>query len=47
MDVRKVLLVSLGHLSCDVNGGGLPALLPFLRAEYGFTYQAAGGLMFA
>ena len=47
MDVRKVLLVSLGHLSCDVNGGALPALLPFLRAEYGFTYQAAGGLMFA
>ena len=47
MDVSKVLLVSLGHLSCDVNGGALPALLPFLRAEYGFTYQAAGGLMFA
>lgn len=47
MDLRKVLLVSLGHLSCDVNGGALPALLPFLRSEYGLTYQAAGGLMFA
>lgn len=47
MDVRNILLVSLGHLSCDVNGGALPALLPFLRDEHGFSYQAAGGLMFA
>lgn len=47
MDVRKILLVSLGHVSCDVNSGALPSLLPFLRSEYGLTYQAAGGLMFA
>ncbi|MCH5277127.1 MAG: MFS transporter [Desulfovibrionaceae bacterium] len=47
MELRKILLVSLGHLSCDVNGGALPALLPFLRTEYGLSYQAAGGLMFA
>lgn len=47
VDRKKLFLVSLGHMSCDVNGGAVPALLPFLRAEYGFTYQAAAGLVFA
>ena len=47
MDKKKILLVSLGHLSCDINGGALPALLPFLRAAYDPSYQATGGLMFA
>lgn len=47
MDKKKILLVSLGHLSCDVNGGALPAVLPFLITNYGFNYQAAAGLMFA
>lgn len=47
MDKKKISLVSLGHLSCDVNGGALPAVLPFLRTHYDLTYQATGGLMFA
>lgn len=47
MDKKKISLVSLGHLSCDVNSGALPAALPFLRTHYGLTYQATGGLMFA
>jgi FSR family fosmidomycin resistance protein-like MFS transporter len=47
MDKKKILLVSLGHLSCDINGGALPAVLPFLRSAYGLSYQATGGLMFA
>lgn len=47
MDKKKILLVSLGHLSCDINSGALPAILPFLRAAYGLSYQATGGLMFA
>lgn len=47
MDKKKISLVSLGHLSCDVNGGALPAVLPFLRTHYGLSYQATGGLMFA
>lgn len=47
MDKKKILLLSLGHLSCDINGGALPALLPFVRASYGLSYQATGGLMFA
>ncbi len=47
MDRKKILLVALGHLSCDVNGGALPAVLPFLRAGFGLSYQATAGLMFA
>ena len=47
MDKKKILLVSLGHLSCDVNSGALPAVLPFVRAAYGLNYQATAGLMFA
>ena len=47
MDKKKILLVSLGHLSCDINGGALPAILPFLRAAFDLSYQATGGLMFA
>ena len=26
MDLHKILLISLGHLSCDLNGGALPSL---------------------
>lgn len=47
MDKKRLFLVSLGHLSCDVNGGALPTLLPFLIAAYSFNYQSAAGLMFA
>lgn len=47
MDKKKIFLLSLGHLSCDINGGALPAVLPFVRASYGLSYQATGGLMFA
>ena len=47
MDKKKIFLVSLGHLSCDINGGALPAILPFLITAYSFDYQAAAGLMFA
>lgn len=47
MDKKKLFLVSLGHLSCDINGGALPAVLPFFITDYGFDYQSAAGLMFA
>ena len=47
MDKKKLLLLSLGHLSCDVNGGALPALLPYVRSGFGLDYQATGGLMLA
>lgn len=36
---RKVLgILSLGHLSVDIGAGALPALLPFLQAEFHFSY---------
>lgn len=47
MDIQKILIISLGHLSCDINGGALPTLLPYLAAMHDFDYQTAGGLMFA
>lgn len=47
MERKKLALVSLGHLSCDINGGALPACLPYIRAAHGLDYQATAGLMFA
>lgn len=47
MNKKKIFLISLAHLSCDVNGGAIPAALPYLRSAYGFDYQAAGGLVLA
>lgn len=47
MDKKKIFLLALGHFSCDVNGGALPAALPYLRSAYGLDYQATGGLMLA
>ena len=47
MELKKILLVSLGHLSCDINGGALPALLPYLATAHNFDYQACGTLAFA
>lgn len=47
MNFKKILTISLGHLSCDINGGALPTLLPFLAAMHNFSYQTSGGLMFA
>jgi len=44
---RTVGLLSLGHLVTDINQGALPALLPFLIAEYHLSYTAAGFLIFA
>lgn len=47
MEKRKLGLVALGHLSCDINGGALPATLPYLRAAHELDYQATAGLMLA
>lgn len=47
MNKKSILLASLSHLACDVNGGTLPALLPFLISDYGFSYSAATSLMLA
>lgn len=47
MDRKKILLVTLGHFSCDINGGALPASLPFIRQAHNLDYQATGGIMLA
>lgn len=47
MNYRKILLLSFGHLCCDLNSHALPALLPYLAAAHGFDYQTCGLLAFA
>ena len=47
MDYKRLSLISLGHLSCDINAHALPALLPYLAAAYGFDYKTCGLLAFA
>ena len=47
MNYRKILLLALGHLSCDLNSHALPALLPFLAAAHGLDYRTCGMLAFA
>lgn len=47
MNYRKIILLSLGHLSCDLNSHALAPLLPFLAAAHNFDYQTCGLLAFA
>ncbi len=46
MVYRTVSLLCLGHLVTDISQGALPALLPFLIAEYHLSYTAAGFIIF-
>jgi len=39
--------LSSGHLATDLAQGALPALLPFLKAEFGLSYAAAATLVLA
>ena len=47
MNFKRIFLISLGHLSTDVNAHALPALLPYLAAAHHFDYQTCGLLAFA
>lgn len=47
MKNRLIWILSLGHLVTDINQGALPAILPFLIAEYGLSYTAAAGIVLA
>jgi FSR family fosmidomycin resistance protein-like MFS transporter len=40
-------LTMFGHICTDINQGALPALLPFLVLNYGYSYAVAGSLVFA
>ncbi len=42
-----IALLSLGHMVTDINQGAVPALLPFLIAEYQLSYAAAAAIVFA
>jgi FSR family fosmidomycin resistance protein-like MFS transporter len=46
-DRRALSWLAAGHVVNDMNQGAVPALLPFLIAERGLTYAAAGGVVLA
>lgn len=46
-NVRLIALLALGHLVIDVNQGSLPALLPFLKAAHGLSYEAVATIVLA
>src|ERR1035437_4001629 len=47
LDRRALSWLAAGHVVNDMNQGAVPALLPFLIAERGLTYAAAGGVVLA
>jgi MFS transporter, FSR family, fosmidomycin resistance protein len=47
MQRKRILLLAIGHLATDISQGAIPALLPFLIAQYQLSYSAAAGLVFA
>ncbi len=44
---KYIYLLALGHFSCDIGMGALPAILPFFISQYGMDYKSVAGLMFA
>ena len=46
-DRRALGWLAAAHVVNDMNQGAVPALLPFLIAERGLTYAAAGGVVLA
>ncbi len=45
LDRRSLALLGAGHLCVDLCQGAVPALLPFLAAERGYSYAALGALV--
>jgi len=45
MNLKALLLLSMGHLITDINQGGLPVLLPFIKESLGLSYTAAGAII--
>ena len=44
VDRRGITVLSTGHLAADLFQGSVPALLPFLILDRGYSYAAAGAL---
>jgi MFS transporter, FSR family, fosmidomycin resistance protein len=45
LDRRALAVLGGGHLSVDLCQGAVPALLPFLAAQHGYSYAALGALV--
>jgi MFS transporter, FSR family, fosmidomycin resistance protein len=46
-DRRGIAILSLTHMFTDINQGSVPALIPFLVMQRGFSYTAASGVVMA
>jgi hypothetical protein len=47
IDRRAMTLLSTGHAAVDFSGGALPALLPFLKIEFGLSSTLVAVLVLA
>ena len=47
LDRRGLTLLGLTHTCADMCQGAVPALLPFLAAEHGYSFAALGSLVLA
>jgi FSR family fosmidomycin resistance protein-like MFS transporter len=47
IDYKSIALLSVAHLTDDINQGVVPAMLPFFIASNHLTYAAAAGLILA
>lgn len=47
IDRRAILVLACGHGSADIAQGSVPALLPFLHHDYGYSYAALAALVLA
>lgn len=47
LDRRGMSALAAGHMMADVSQGAVPALLPFLIADRGYSYAAASALVLA
>jgi FSR family fosmidomycin resistance protein-like MFS transporter len=47
VDRRAMAALSTGHLATDLAQGSLPALLPFLKEQFGLTYTMTAALVLA
>src|SRR6185437_5612672 len=47
LDRRGLAALASGHAAADLCQGSVPALIPFLIAERGYSYGAAGVLLLA
>jgi FSR family fosmidomycin resistance protein-like MFS transporter len=47
LDRRGLAALASGHAAADLCQGSVPALIPFLISQRGYSYAAAGALLLA